>query len=642
MVLCAAPMESPLVDVGAPLLTPGGSRKQKARRRKKGDRRQQLSPGTGEAAPPPSEPDEPEDDIESDLERIIGHTFDARRLRRELNSSNLDGVREARLCIKEGDDAGALGELLPSLRSLVLDGSHLSSLRDLGTRLQDLTRLSIKKCGLTDLDGLNAFPSLQELDISDNTELIDISDLFHHDTLSVLRARRTALHELTCLEVLGTCAELREVELSDTPLATAFDTKTFETLVRHHAGHVRRLNGSPLDAKHVELDDDALEAAAQALEPVHESSKDSDWETVPGTRGNRRVNSNNVVVVMHSESDSELTKTEDRTFAGAPLAIFRRAKKVGEVTTSVCSTLDVARKLDGDLRGSAESDQLLEEWRRDAELHKDSSDDAVRTAAIQKKKRRPILTPVPATPPSSQKKSPVPSPMFSRRQAEQQLGFAPRPQTRRGPRGRKDSCKAPQQAWAARTASPSSDSDECLDRAEIKRRARRTPCSTKKRRPFASPEELVLVDTPSSEAAASPARAVDAVSPALAPVASPALGPRGGARRRRRARVGARGAGAPTAAVAAAAASAAAAAPADPREGAANRLADADVVALLAQPPKHVRHLRTRDGFRRFFTGVPRARMAQLLTEAFAGQPPEEAAARREKRLALLADVLAD
>ena len=192
-------------------------------------------------------------------------------------------MREARLCIKEGDDAGALGELLPSLRSLVLDGSHLSSLRDLGTRLQDLTRLSIKKCGLTDLDGLNAFPSLQELDISDNTELIDISDLFHHDTLSVLRARRTSLNELTCLEVLGTCAELREVELSDTPLATAFDTKTFETLVRHHAGHVRRLNGSPLDAKHVELDDDALEAAAEALEPVHESSKDSDWETVPGT-----------------------------------------------------------------------------------------------------------------------------------------------------------------------------------------------------------------------------------------------------------------------------------------------------------------------------------------------------------------------
>ena len=101
-------------------------------------------------------------------------------------------------------------------------------------------------------------------------------------------------------------------------------------------------------------------------------------------------------------------------------------------------------------------------------------------------------------------------------------------------------------------------------------------------------------------------------------------------------------AAAAAAAAAVAAAAAAAAAPADPREGAANRLADADVVALLAQPPKHVRHLRTRDGFRRFFTGVPRARMAALLTQAFAGQPPEEAAARREKRLALLADVLAD
>ena len=146
------------------------------------------------------------------------------------------------------------------------------------------------------------------------------------------------------------------------------------------------------------------------------------------------------------------------------------------------------------------------------------------------------------------------------------------------------------------------------------------------------------MDTPSSEAAASPARAEPAVSPALGPRPSPALGPR-----RRRddavaspATTPAAPAGAPTAAVAAVGA------PADPREGAANRLADADVVALLAQPPKHVRHLRTRDGFRRFFTGVPRARMAALLTAAFAGQPPDEAAARREKRLALLADVLAD
>ena len=140
--------------------------------------------------------------------------------------------------------------------------------------------------------------------------------------------------------------------------------------------------------------------------------------------------------------------------------------------------------------------------------------------------------------------------------------------------------------------------------------------------------------------AASPARAVDA-SPALGPRPSPALGPR-----RRRDDADAAPASSPAlapaagAGTAATAAAAAAAAPADPREGAANRLADADVVALLAQPPKHVRHLRTRDGFRRFFTGVPRARMAALLTQAFAGQPPEEAAARREKRLALLADVL--
>ena len=317
---------------------------------------------------------------------------------------------------------------------------------------------------------------------------------------------------------------------------------------------------------------------------------------------------------------------------------MRRAKKVGEVTTSVCSTLDVARKLDGDLRGSAESDQLLEEWRRDAELHKDSSDDAVRTAAITKKKKRPILTPVPATPPSSQKKSPVPSPMFSRRQAEQQLGFAPRPQTRRGPRGRKDSCKAPQQAWAARTASPSSDSDECLDRAEIKRRARRTPCSTKKRRPFASPEELVLVDTPSSETAASPARA-SAHRPRSDRGPRPRSDRGGGAtrRRRRRARVDAsvartsarpRGVGRGGRVGCGGRAGGPARGRREP-VGRRRRGRPARAAAEARAPPAHARRLPAL-----FYRRAPSRMASGVGPEAVAGQPPEEAAARRAARAA--------
>ena len=607
MVLTAT-MESPLVDVGSPLAAlNSGSKKHRARRIKKGDRRG-APPSPAVPAPVAPAMEEDSEPCESDMERIVSHNFDAKRLIRELGTRELEAVEEARLQLKEGDDALHVGDLLPALLNLTLNGSHLESLRDLGTHLQQLTRLSLKNCGLKDLDGMNAFPSLRVLDVSDNAELKDISDLFHHDAMQVLNATNTGLGDLTCLEVLSTCAAVQEADLSNTPLAQAFDARTFELLVRHHAPSLERLNGSLVTGDAVALDDDAIEAASLALasRDVVPKKEDPTWETIPGQFSHKKVkNAANVVVVMHSESDSELTKTRDHTFAGAPLAILRRARKAGEVATSVCSTLDVARKLDGDLRGSAESVEVLDEWRREAHRSQCDRDDAVRTAAIHRPRR--ARTP-PATPQKAPAQDAPKSPLISRRQAEADLGFAPRPSTRSGPRGRKASSRAPAQAWAARPASPSSDSDDLLDRAAIKRRARRTPPNTK-RRPFASPEELVLVDTPASDRAASPAppSAVRDAPPARSP-AAPAPAPLP--------------------------------APPDPRIGAATRLADADVVALLAQPPKHVRHLRTRDGFRRFFAGVPRARMVSLLEQAFAGQPPDEAKARLEKRLALLGDVL--
>ena len=139
------------------------------------------------------------------------------------------------------------------------------------------------------------------------------------------------------------------------------------------------------------------------------------------------------------------------------------------------------------------------------------------------------------------------------------------------------------------------------------------------------------MDTPSSEAAAS----LGARGPRHRPRSDRGPRPRsdrgGGATTppTPRASTPASPAPAPTAAVAAAAAAAAPSAGGG-REGAANRLADADVVALLAQPPEarappaHARR-------RRFLPACPE-RGWRNATGAFAGQPPERAA-RREKRL---------
>lgn len=77
-----------------------------------------------------------------------------------------------------------LHEAMPHLTCLILDGSSILSLRDLGTKLGHLTALYVNECGLTDLDGIGAFPNLKELSICGN-EISDLSCLAMHTSLEV-------------------------------------------------------------------------------------------------------------------------------------------------------------------------------------------------------------------------------------------------------------------------------------------------------------------------------------------------------------------------------------------------------------------------------------------------------------------------
>ena len=78
-----------------------------------------------------------------------------------------------------------LHETLPNLCQLTLDGSTIVSIRDLGTKLDQLTYLHINDCGVSDLDGIGAFPHLVELSACNN-QINDLSCLAMHSSLQVL------------------------------------------------------------------------------------------------------------------------------------------------------------------------------------------------------------------------------------------------------------------------------------------------------------------------------------------------------------------------------------------------------------------------------------------------------------------------
>lgn len=69
---------------------------------------------------------------------------------------------------------------------------------------------------------------------------------------------------------------------------------------------------------------------------------------------------------------------------------------------------------------------------------------------------------------------------------------------------------------------------------------------------------------------------------------------------------------------------------------------DDELVHMLQQRPKHVPAIRTREGFRRYFRGLPRARVLRLLHRAYASLPDGDRDAKVAKRIGLLDGLLTD
>lgn len=122
-----------------------------------------------------------ERDLQKILDGIIGEDF----LRKTANEEDLSAV--VKLQIKVNSSYQSLLDLntfLPNLSTLVLDGSTIVSIRDLGVGLRQLQTLSLNSCGLIDLDGMSVLTGLRKLSLSDNF-IADVAPLAMHENIKV-------------------------------------------------------------------------------------------------------------------------------------------------------------------------------------------------------------------------------------------------------------------------------------------------------------------------------------------------------------------------------------------------------------------------------------------------------------------------
>ncbi|XP_014651313.1 PREDICTED: leucine-rich repeat-containing protein 56 isoform X1 [Ceratotherium simum simum] len=128
-----------------------------------------------------------------------------------VDDLRLVSILEMRVDTRE-NSLGNFGVHLPNLSQLKLNGSHLGSVRDLGTSLGRLQVLWLARCGLTDVDGIGSFPALKELYVSYN-DVSDLSPLCLLEQLEVLDLEGNSVEDLGQVRYLQLCPQLATLTL---------------------------------------------------------------------------------------------------------------------------------------------------------------------------------------------------------------------------------------------------------------------------------------------------------------------------------------------------------------------------------------------------------------------------------------------
>lgn len=143
------------------------------------------------------------------MEEISKGTLTEDMLRAVAGTRRLETVTHLELVIDSAETPSVEGvwPSVPSLHTLVLNGSRLMSFRDLGVGLRNLHTLSLEDSGVDDLDGIGVLSGLKELRLANNN-VSDVTPLACHGHLQVLDLEQNRIGDVKELEIMGTISLL--------------------------------------------------------------------------------------------------------------------------------------------------------------------------------------------------------------------------------------------------------------------------------------------------------------------------------------------------------------------------------------------------------------------------------------------------
>ena len=153
-----------------------------------------------------------------------------------------------------------IGSLLPCLQSLILDGSIITSIRDLGTVLVNLQSLSLNECDLSDIDGISALSGLKQLSLRDNN-IADCDPLAMHPNIEELILCGNQVRNFSVTNALASCDRLKRLYLSRNPIESA---PHYRLVIPHFLPGLQSLDGTPINSSAAKRVNDGMLEEAQA------------------------------------------------------------------------------------------------------------------------------------------------------------------------------------------------------------------------------------------------------------------------------------------------------------------------------------------------------------------------------------------
>ncbi|KAK5643405.1 hypothetical protein RI129_007250 [Pyrocoelia pectoralis] len=165
------------------------------------------------------------------------------------NTSELSNVTKIQLrVISIETSLQHMSVYLPLLGELVLDGSAISSLRDLGCGLKNLKILKVCSCGLTTLDGLLGLDTLEEFHAGNN-HIGDLSPCGFLPDIRLINLKSNLLKDVMTVTFLTVCEKLEHLMLSENEAIT--ETLLYRKIVKSILPGLKTLDETDISSEEI-------------------------------------------------------------------------------------------------------------------------------------------------------------------------------------------------------------------------------------------------------------------------------------------------------------------------------------------------------------------------------------------------------